>query len=386
MMNLDRRFFIKSLGLLGGASFVQNVNANELELAETAFKFAALPYLQNLTEQHITICCVLSSPGIAWGDILKDDGTLSHKIYEVVDGIRNARAEVFKFKVPHQGADFKYRVGAKGPGGLEISSEVINTKLPIDNKSTCDVLILNDIHEDRSSYSYLYNKTALNHKDLVIINGDSFHYIMKQSDVTDKMLDPIAKAFASQVPFVMVKGNHDNRGSFIRHLKNYYDLPNNKFYQAFTVGPVLWIILDGGEDKEDEHEALRGEYEFDNYRLEQRAWLTGVMQSKMRKKAKHIIVVNHFPFFHSDEYHGTVHNRTSFHDILEKYKVDAVIGGHSHEFGFYPPDANHNYHVIIGGGPEKDNRTMIEVAAIDQKLVVNLRRENGELVNALQKG
>lgn len=65
MMNLDRRFFIKSLGLLGGASFVQNVNANELELAETAFKFAALPYLQNLTEQHITICCVLSSPGIA---------------------------------------------------------------------------------------------------------------------------------------------------------------------------------------------------------------------------------------------------------------------------------------------------------------------------------
>lgn len=385
-MKLDRRFFIKSLGLLGGASIVQNVNAAEFKLAETDFKFAAVPYLQNLTEQSITICCVLSKPGMAWVEILKEDGTVYQKIYEVVDGIRNAHAEVFKIEVAHQGTDFSYRVVAKGPGGIQINSERIKTNLSLHNKDKCEVLILNDIHEDISSYSYLYNKTALKHKDLVIINGDSFHYIMKQSDLTDKMLDPIAKAFASQVPFVMVKGNHDNRGSFIRHLKDYYDLPNNKFYQAFTVGPVLWIILDGGEDKEDEHEALGGEYEFDKYRLVQRAWLNEIMQSKMRKKAKHVIVVNHFPFFHSDEYHGTVHNRTSFHDILEKIKVDAIIGGHSHEFGFYPPDADHNYHVIIGGGPEKDNRTMIEVSAVNHKLVINLRLENGDIVNSLQKG
>lgn len=78
-------------------------------------------------------------------------------------------------------------------------------------------------------------------------------------------------------------------GAFARDYKKYFDYPENKFYQAFRMGPIYWIILDSGEDKPDDHEVYAGTVDYDNYRLEQKEWLSKVLQSKERKEAKHKI-------------------------------------------------------------------------------------------------
>lgn len=395
-MALDRRLFLKSVGLLGGASVLGSSTASAAELvlqeSKDEFGFAALPYLQNLTVDTVTVCCVMNKPALAWIELLNADGSVASTIYELEDGMRNANAELFKFKVPHAGKDFSYRVVAKEvlrfdpykiEYGKEAKSEPVTTVLPIHNKQDCQVLILNDVHEDVSSFATLYNLSTLPRKDLVILNGDTFHHVTRQGELTDRLLNPISKLFASKTPFVMNRGNHETRGSFARHYKPYFDYPNNKFYYAFTQGPVFFIMLDGGEDKPDDHEVYGGTVDYDAYRLEQREWLKQVIKSKERKKAKYTVVVNHIPFFHSDSWHGTLHNRSSFHDIMQAAKVDALISGHTHKYGSYAPDADHNYHIFIGGGYKKGERTIVEVSATNAKLDIKLKKDNGEEIGSL---
>jgi len=394
-MSFNRRNFLKGLGLIGlGAS--TPAYANKLsEIQEEAFAFACPPYLQNLKTDSITICSIFNKPCLAWVDILDANNKTIKTVYQVEDGMRNANAELFKFKVDTANPSLKYRVSAKEitkfeaykiEYGAAIQSDPIEISLPQAKQESIHCLILNDIHEEKDSYAYLFDKSKLAEKDLVFLNGDCFHYVSNQSDLTEKLLKPVGSKFSSKTPFVMIRGNHETRGSFARDYKRYFDYPENKFYQAFRLGPVFWIILDSGEDKPDDHEVYGGTVDYDNYRLEQKAWLAKVLQSKERREAKHTLVITHIPFQHSDDWHGTKHNFECFHELINNNNVDAVISGHTHKYSFHPPDKTHNYYVIIGGGPKAGNRTFVDISANSKNLQVSLNLDDGSTINRFAKG
>src|SRR5690606_40285682 len=97
-----------------------------------------------------------------------------------------------------------------------IQSEPFDITLPQPKQDSIHCLILNDIHEDKDSHAYLFDKSKLAKKDLVFLNGDSFHYVSNQADLTEKLLKPVGNKFASTTPFLMIRGNHETRGSFAR--------------------------------------------------------------------------------------------------------------------------------------------------------------------------
>lgn len=393
-MALDRRFFLKALGTVGMASAVKLSPASHQILKnEGVFQFLAPSYLQHFNAETITIHTVVNRPSLAWVEILDANGQIGQKLYQTEDGMRNANAEVFKFIIPHRGQDFQYRIVAqeitrfdpyKIEYGETIRTAPMRTKLPFKGKNEeAHILILNDIHENPKSYEVLYQKSSLPSKDLVFLNGDTFHHVVKQEDLTQKLLAPVSHLFAAQTPFVMVRGNHETRGAFARNFKKYFDFPAHKYYQAFTLGDTFWIVLDGGEDKPDSHEVYANTVDYDAYRLEQRDWLQKVLASKERKRAQRTVVVTHIPFFHSDDWHGTLHNRECFHDLLQQAKVTAVISGHTHQHGFYPPDQDHNYYVVIGGGPKEGQRTFVEVTSSKDKFRLTLKLESGEVIGQI---
>ena len=394
-MSFNRRNFLKGLSLIGLGATTSAYAKDIVDTQTEQFAFACPPYLQNLTDNTITICSIFNKPCLAWVDILDNNNQVIETVYQVEDGMRNANSEVFKFRVPTKNSSLRYRVSAKEitkfePYKIEygslIQSDSTGITLPESKQKSINCLILNDVHEQKDSYGYLYEKSKLPKKDLVFLNGDSFHYVTNQQDLTEKLLKPIGDKFASHTPFLMIRGNHETRGSFSRSYKNYFDYPENKFYQAFKMGPIFWIILDSGEDKPDDHEVYGGTVDYDNYRLQQKEWLTKVLQSKDRKEAKHTLVITHIPFHHSDEWHGTKHNHECFHQLLNNHKVDAVISGHTHKYSFHPPDNNHNYYVIIGGGPKAGNRTYVDISANDKILHVSLNLDDGSIINRFSKG
>lgn len=393
-MTLNRRFFLKAIGTAGISTAVTPLSSLANRTDNSAFEFASKPYLQNFNNKTITIIATFSNNCIAWLEVLNEDNSIKQTIHQTDDGMLNANTDIFKFKVPHGNQNFKYRIVAKEilkfepykiEYGLTIRSKDEETLLPFNHGDSINLLILNDIHENIPSFKQLYEKSTLKRKDLIILNGDTFHHVDNSSDIINKLNKPITEVFASRSPYIMVRGNHETRGPFARHFKKYFDYPDNKYYQAFLMGTIYLIILDGGEDKPDNHQVYGGTVDYDNYRLEQKDWLANVLKSKDRKKAKHTIIINHIPWFHSDNWHGTSHNKLCFHDLVQSHSVDAVISGHTHESGFFKPNDEHNYHVIIGGGPKEGSRTFIEISASKNKLTINLKKDDGSLIDSLEK-
>jgi 3',5'-cyclic AMP phosphodiesterase CpdA len=280
------------------------------------------------------------------------------------------------------GTQYHYRVCSKEITGFDpykltyggtIQSETYSfTTLP-EVPASVSWLIMNDIHDRPASIPHLAGMHPEKDYDFMFFNGDVFDYQTDEQQIVDHMLQPCTSAFASQIPFLYVRGNHETRGKYRLDLHHYFSNPDKREYFSFTHGPAHIIVLDTGEDKPDDTEVYAGIVDFDGYRQEQALWAEEVMKSKAFKKAKYKVVLMHIPTFYSGDWHGTMHCRELFAPLFNKYGVDITISGHTHQHGVHPPVAGqHNYPVIIGGGPKEGNRTLIKVEADARRLLLTM--------------
>ena len=146
--------------------------------------------------------------------------------------------------------------------------------------------------------------------------------------------------FAKEIPFVYVRGNHETRGKFARMLPNYLTTPRGKYYYSFDHGPVHFLVMDGGEDKDDTHWAYSGLADFDRYRDEQKAWLEKEIQTDAYKKAAFRIVLVHMPHRQSEDRHGVTDLHNKWRPLFNQGKIDLMISGHTHRYAVVEPKRN----------------------------------------------
>jgi predicted phosphodiesterase len=343
----------------------------------------------------------LSAPAIAWLEILADEkGTVHQTIFDTADGMHRANDTIFKFQILVQNANLRFRIKAKevitfDPYKIEYGEEIETLEyttacyLPSgaahQDSETLRCIVLNDIHENPTSYSDLFAISSTKNPHLLLLNGDLLHYVRDQGDLIQKFLQPLSSTLHVRIPFLLVRGNHETRGAYAKHIKTYFDFPQQRYFQSFRMGSVYFIVLDSGEDKPDDHAVYAGTTDFYSYRLQQAEWLKTVLQSDERAGASHTLVISHIPWWHSDDWHGTMHCKSSFHQNIQDAGVDAVISEHTHKYGFYKPNEDHNYYVIIGGGPKPGNRTLVEITAGNRRLRVNLRKDDGTLIGSFSR-
>ena len=78
-----------------------------------------------------------------------------------------------------------------------------------------------------------------------------------------------------EYPVVYVRGNHETRGEFAAHLRDYFPTDTNELYFTFRYGPVSAVVIDSGEDKADDHYEYSGLVDFESYRQQEFDWLKG---------------------------------------------------------------------------------------------------------------
>ena len=216
---------------------------------------------------------------------------------------------------------------------------------------------------------------------MIFLNGDIFNDPMSEAQIVDKVLKPATELFASEIPFLLARGNHETRGAYARLLKSYIATPNNKYYYSFKHGPIYFIVLDSGEDKEDNHWAYSGLNDFDSYRDEQTEWLKKEIQKEDFKKAPFRIVLSHIPLFGSGDKHGTLDCRKKWASLLNEGKINLHISGHTHQPAVLEPVVDeHSYPIFIGGGPQNENFTVIRVDATVDKLSITMFGNDGEVI------
>jgi acid phosphatase type 7 len=354
---------------------------------ESSHVFLAQPYLQMLGPDRMSIRWITALPSYGWVEY-GENGSTGKKAHSVTDGLVDAYNRIHEVVLEglQPGKTYQYRVASKEikefqpyklTYGETINSEV-HTFSTLDPKTKeTSWLILNDIHDQPASFAHLMSLNGNDPYDFVFLNGDMFDHQTDEKQIIDHLLVPCTTCFASKKPMLFVRGNHETRGKYARQLKDYFTNPGGEYF-SFQADPVFAIALDTGEDKEDTHPVYAGIVDFDAYRQQQAVWLEKQMQTRAFKKAKFRVVMMHIPPFYSGKGHGTLHCRSLFSPLFEKYKVDLVISGHTHRYGVHKPVAGeHRYPIIIGGGPKEGSRTLIKVKADQHKLRLQMLDDKG---------
>lgn len=377
-----RRRFLKQLAGTGAATAA----ANFLPVAavnEPEHEFLTRPYLQDPSSNGMVIRWITALPSYSWVE-WGETSSLGQKAHSITNGLVDAYNRINRIALTglRPGTRYYYRVCSRVITvfkpyeliyGDTIRSEVFSFRTVEEHPDSVSWLILNDIHDRPKSIPHLLNMRGSEPYDFVFFNGDVFDFQENEQQIVDHMLGPCTETFASTLPFLYVRGNHETRGCFRSHLHEYFSNPGEREYFSFVQGPVHFTVIDTGEDKTDDAPVYGGIVDFDAYRRQQAVWVEEVMQTDAFTKAAFRVVLMHIPHYHAGEWYGTQHCRELFGPLFNKYGVDMTISGHTHQYGVHPPvPGQHNYPIIIGGGPEEGKRTLIKVRADRRRLELTM--------------
>jgi hypothetical protein len=153
-----------------------------------------------------------------------------------------------------------------------------------------------------------------------------------------------------------------------------FAFPEDRYYFAFTRGPVRFVCLDSGEDKPDDHPAYSGLAAFRSYREQQTPWLRTEAASPAFRAARFRVVLIHIPP------PADAWIREHWHPILASAGVDVIYSGHTHRWICAAPAAGQPYTQIVGGGYEPGHGTVGRLTADAETLQVTLYDEQGRVL------
>lgn len=217
-------------------------------------------------------------------------------------------------------------------------------------KTEYSFLMWNDIHDDSKRLKAMFNDVSWEGVDFAVLNGDMINDFMKPEQPFRGFYDACVERFATSLPMVFIRGNHETRGPLARQLASYFPGLDGRFYWSFAHGPAFFIVLDSGEDKPDANKEYAGLADFDPYRAEQTAWLRETLASEAARTAKYRIVLSHQPSaFGSLDHYGVSEIRRLWEPLLTEANAQLWLSGHIHQFMERPPrtDGDNSFYAII---------------------------------------
>lgn len=166
-----------------------------------------------------------------------------------------------------------------------------------------------------------------------------------------------------ECPIVFARGNHDTRGLHAEEFPWYVPNRNGKTYFTFRLGPVWGLVLDCGEDKNDDHPEYGGTVCFHNFRRTETKFIEKVAESGEYNAdgIEYKLVICHVPFtwVNPDETFAIEQELyTHWCTVLrETVKPDLMLCGHKHILDVSPVGSERDHlgqpcPVIMGGVPE----------------------------------
>ncbi|MBI4876442.1 MAG: metallophosphoesterase family protein [Acidobacteria bacterium] len=258
--------------------------------------------------------------------------------------------------------------------GLQAESPIYSFTTLDRKKPAVSFSAITDTHEDTARLTGLTKRIDWAGTDFLVHLGDAFHGIESEEAIWSKFLDPVTKALAFIRPLLFVRGNHEARGPGARSLADYVPLPEGRFYYARDHGPVHFVVLDTGEDKDDSTNVYARLNRFKSYREEELAWFDRHVRSERRMTEAPFRVL----LMHAPNWGWTDNQGAKWTEVANRGKFDLAISGHTHRFAHTLPGQKDNaYHQLVLG-PEN----LARVDASEGELRVAVTTREGEAVES----
>ena len=348
-----------------------------------------VPYLQNPTNNGITVTWLTSAPAFSYVEYGRDENNLG-RVMTMVDGqavagnvINNIRLEGIE-----EGVEYVYRVtskeltvngGYKKEFGDSITSPLYKFEIPRKGDDYT-AIVLNDLHKSWDIIDCIVPLIDTMNYNLVIFNGDCVDDPSSRDDAM-RFISYLSKKIGKGcAPFIFIRGNHEIRGAYSVFLREIIEYATDRSFGGFTWGDTRYVVLDCGEDKPDDHWVYYGLNDFEQFRVDQVGFLKEELKSKPFKSAKHRVLVHHVPIYESEDSYNPCYEL--WHPLLRKAPFAMALTGHTHTNDFNPangPDGN-TFPLFVGGGFKEGDATIIAVRRRGERLASTMYDMKGSVL------
>lgn len=275
-----------------------------------------------------------SAQSIAWVTI---DG---ENFYDLYAGSMKSNDTVHKVCVPQSKLDNAkgYTINAqkmiyRGPfGGYkgDVISESYNFT-PVDLSDGLVYYSMSDVHSARKGA--VATAKSVQNLDFLILLGDMYSMIDSEYDAQFANLVAF-DVTGGQKPVVYTRGNHEIKGRYAEDLHKYVGSDNGNFFYEYTLGGVYGIVLDLGEDHDDDWWEYYQTAQFTIYQQQQTEMLQDIVANNRHLGHDYTVVSCHIPvqFVNSRHNHTTV--KAQWTTLLNQIQPDLFVSGHQHDL--YP--------------------------------------------------
>lgn len=284
------------------------------------------PYLQNVKKDEITVMWETSKPGpslVEYGETTalgqKVEIAEPSTIHEVVlKGLQQGKTYFYRASTGDVSGKGKFHTDP-GPG------------VPF------RFAVWGDNRTDFTTHTKVAKAIAKSNPDIAISVGD---VVTKGEDYNQwgrEYFLPI-KSFSGNVPTFISIGNHEGNSPWYY---KFVSQPGNEAWFSFNYGNAHFTIFDSNQDYKPGSEQYK--------------WIAADLASKEAQDATWRFVLKHHPEFSegwdAPGYTGEKDLTDNLVPLYEKYKVDMVFHGHTHDYE--RGQLNGVTYVLTGGGGSK---------------------------------
>ena len=306
------------------------------ELRPCVFSYGAVVYA---VENDYQIVFSTSDSAIAWVEIGGE------RYYDLYAGSMRSADRVHKIEVPQSALDEAegYSIHAKqmiyrGPFGGYLGKEISESYAfrPVDSSYGLQYFALSDVHEAVDAAA----AAAAGEQDFIVLIGDLVSMVETQKDA--QLANELAhKITGGEYPVIYARGNHEIKGEYAEDLYKYVGARGQDYYYTVTLGDVFAVVLDMGEDHEDDWWEYYGTAQFDLYRQKQTEFLKDVLEAGEYANYRYRLALCHIPIQHVDGKFETF--KQEWTRLLNEMGLDMCLSGHKHElWPFIPGQAEPN--------------------------------------------
>lgn len=326
--------------------------------------------MKNIIKYHPAVCPVRDTYQIIV--VTQCEALISIKVgnryyFNHSNGIRISSAGVHKFSVPVQELDCQRKYTVVAANLTERLAYFTNPAESVEQEyefkpleKTVDINIYH-IADCHGMFEQAVDiaKNCGREIDLLVLNGD----ISSTSDSFDDMTlwCKIASVITGgKIPCVVSRGNHDLRGSGAQKLAECMPTDCGKSYYTFRAGCVWGMLVDAGEDKDDESLEYGETVCCHDFRLEQDKMISDTVgRASGEYEADGIeykLVISHIPFtFRRNapfDIEKELYSKWA-KTIKENINPDIMLCGHTHtacisECGSEYDELGHPCTIVVG--------------------------------------
>ena len=300
------------------------------QLRPCTFTYGAVVYA---VEDDYQIIFSTSDSAIAWVEI---GGECYYDLYA---GSMKSADRVHKIEVPQSVLDSAkgYSIHAKqmiyrGPFGGYTGPEISQsyTFRPVDTSDGLDYFSLSDVHEAVDAAIQATQAPNSGPYDFIVLLGDLVSMVETEKDA--QLANELAHGITGgAIPVIYARGNHEIKGEYAEVLYKYVGAKGEDYYYTVTLGEeVFAVVLDMGEDHEDDWWEYYGTARFDVYRQEQTEMLEEILEDGEYENYRYRLALCHIPVVYVDKHGYFEEFRNEWTQLLNEMGIDMCLSGHKH--------------------------------------------------------